>query len=739
MNHKMIETIKHHKQFFVFSMMTAGCIALSLYFWFLQLPYGISLRYLGLTVVLWVVLWAVLFGLYLFLHPKNKAPTSNMVEPALLMSFVVAIVVLLVFIPIVGTAELPYNHLLLPKHTLEIVVDEDQPTGQVIGLIYLHSGLHEVSFSQLEQSGDWQQTESGLVATSGAPASILYTGWLVDKASVVLQSHPNGGAGKIFWDGQPVNFDLQSDSGEEFILSYAFTTNPLNKLSVLLITLLACTGVIFLLLFLLIFSRNESLIGAFSIDAWFEETSLSLRRLVLLLLASSVVLSGLLFLYPFKRDQNSLGGAFNTTKALPNVILIVVDSLTAEDMSIFGYGLPTTPMLEQMTQDWTVYSNAHTSSTCTISLMATLLTGRQPYFSYPYTRFGEKVLEDEKWVDISDLLDEAGYEIWWNGYLTPGFYHLGEDFSQSVPSPITMPLLSRPFQIQGVRSIRFPHVPLSLQLANAFEKFRADHFTLAEYAKTIEQGKPQAPFFLYIHYEGAHGVPYEGGKYLGTFLPLEEGLYGRVGQETITGKYSPEQQRYADMLRLRYDEGIRLQDENLVEFVDNLKRAGLYDASLIIILSDHGQVFKKGYTTHCTPLLSNEETHIPILVKYPYQTKGKKVEQLVSHIDIAPTILDALGIPYSSEWFDGVSLMGLEAESKERILLVRNTLQPGPNAAAINESYRLVFSEGEYYLYQYREDPGEKFNLLEGALTGEEQAVYLELRNALDGYLAQMR
>lgn len=732
---KTIKQIQLNFGKLLLSITTGAAIALCIYFWFLQIPYAISLRRLGMTILLWIGISLVSYHLLSKFHTFLEREYKGIVLLTLDISFALSLFVSLV---VISSERIPYNHLLLPIHNVEIVIDENQPAGQIIEIIYLNSGLQNISFDQLEKIGDWEKTKNGLVTRSGKPASLIYEGWLVDEPIIVFQAQQMGGSGKIFWDGNQINFDLQSENYAEIVFSREISVTPVNKLSVKAVTILAFTAICFpCVLVLLKHFRIPA--KKFSLDEWFEDTTESLRKPVLLFICVSFFLSIALFVFPLEKQYSDEIYSSIQDSQLPNIILIIVDSLTAQDMSLFGYHLQTTPNLEQITQNWTVYTNAQTSETCSIGLFPALMTGRYPYFSYPYTRFGKLVSRDKNWVDISEFLSEAGYELWWNGYLSPGFYHLGRDFSETITNPINMPLISRYFQFQGMREHQFPFIPISMQFAHTFQKFRSDYFTTQDYSKAINDGRTQSPFFLYLHYEGAHGVPYEGGKYLGTFLPIEVGMIGRDGQETVVGEYSPDQQKEADMLRLRYDEGIRLQDENLSDFVKDLKDIGLYDSSLIIIMADHGQVFKKGFTTHCTPLLSYEETHTPILIKYPYQKEGEMVDQLVSSIDITPTILDIIGLQYDPDWFDGRSLLSSFTDNDDRIVFSRNSLEPGPNVVAINDSYRLVFSEGDYFLFNYIDDPTEKHNLLEGELSIEEQAVYQELKKVLNEYLKQIQ
>ena len=124
------------------------------------------------------------------------------------------------------------------------------------------------------------------------------------------------------------------------------------------------------------------------------------------------------------------------------------------------------------------------------------------------------------------------------------------------------------------------------------------------------------PFFFFYHYTGVHGVPYHSGPFLGNFLPKEAGLVDLISQKKIYGEVPPNDQYLVEKLHLRYDEAVLYQDQELGLFINELKNAGIYDSAMIIITADHGQTFHPDFTSHCTPLLSYPETHVPLLIMY---------------------------------------------------------------------------------------------------------------------------
>ena len=249
----------------------------------------------------------------------------------------------------------------------------------------------------------------------------------------------------------------------------------------------------------------------------------------------------------------------------------------------------------------------------------------------------------------------------------------------------------------------------------------------------------KAPFFIYMHYRGSHFGSYYSGKYEGTFLPVSEGMTGYYEQNELLGPYPLEKQPLVNKLHLRYDEAILHEDDSLGALIEKIKQSGLYDSSMIIIIGDHGQVFDNGFVAHCTPLISRAETHIPLLVKFPYQSQGERNSSLVSILDITPTILDVANIHYEKSWFDGLSLLSNQEQFNTRkFLFVRNLIAKNdvnrtPSFAVMNNRFKLTLRIDGYYLYDYLNDPNEKNNLFNDA--SFDQTLLKEMKTALDEFV----
>lgn len=172
-----------------------------------------------------------------------------------------------------------------------------------------------------------------------------------------------------------------------------------------------------------------------------------------------------------------------------------------------------------------------------------------------------------------------------------------------------------------------------------------------------------------------------------------------------------------------YDASITQCDKAFGDLMDELKRLGLYDSSLIILMSDHGEEFyEHGGFAHGQKLYQESIKHL-FIVKLPIQKNaGTVIADNVQEIDIFPTLLDMAGLPVPA-YCAGKSLkrMFFDPESvkvpfhREIFLETANDLQ---KKAVVDGHWKLIHNGNdwtddirEYELYNLRDDPGETMNL----------------------------
>jgi arylsulfatase A-like enzyme len=153
----------------------------------------------------------------------------------------------------------------------------------------------------------------------------------------------------------------------------------------------------------------------------------------------------------------------------------------------------------------------------------------------------------------------------------------------------------------------------------------------------------EEPFFLYLHATDPHD-PY-------TFTPGGRESIGSTDfMEALEAGEIPSDSRTREKLLELYDEKIRYMDRELERFFDDLRKKGLYQDSLIVLVSDHGEEFEEHRWWRHGKTLYQEQLHVPFLVKWPEgAADGRRLGDVVQHVDLVPTILDFLGEPLPTD------------------------------------------------------------------------------------------
>ena len=170
-------------------------------------------------------------------------------------------------------------------------------------------------------------------------------------------------------------------------------------------------------------------------------------------------------------------------------------------------------------------------------------------------------------------------------------------------------------------------------------------------------------------------------------------------------------------MRRFYDEYIANIDFEFGLLIDYLEVAGILENSYLIVTSDHGEMFERGWIGHGSPLLYESNIHIPLIISEPGQRVRKDIFSLTSTVDILPTLLEISGhpVPKNFEGFEGRVLPGI-GENTENDCYIYSMNTAGNSAfspiqkasfAMFRGDYKLI----EYYGYKELEKPYELYNL----------------------------
>jgi arylsulfatase A-like enzyme len=175
------------------------------------------------------------------------------------------------------------------------------------------------------------------------------------------------------------------------------------------------------------------------------------------------------------------------------------------------------------------------------------------------------------------------------------------------------------------------------------------------------------------------------------------------------------QEDYIHTQRDLYDRQVAQVDDEFGSLISKLDKDGILENSYLILTSDHGELFERGFVGHGFDFMYEPVIHIPLIIHAPGQVKRKDVFSLTSNIDILPTILSIAGKKPGSD-MDGRVLPGLadgQADNERlvfSIVAVRNSsFQPIKKAvvAMRKHAYKLI----AYIGYEDLDNPFEIYNL----------------------------
>ncbi len=283
--------------------------------------------------------------------------------------------------------------------------------------------------------------------------------------------------------------------------------------------------------------------------------------------------------------------------ARPNVVVVLIDTLRADHLSMNGYPRQTSPVIDAFAAENLNFRRAISAAPWTPASVASLFTGLYPssHGMVPPNDRGKALKTSsrlaDRWLTLAELFKQNGY-------------------STAAVSP--NPWIKKEFGYdQG-----FDHY-IYRERAIAKEVNRSARGLLE---KLIEEKKP---FFLYVHYLDPHD-PYTPPAPFDTMF-----------QGPVAGRQYPDEQV---KLLEQYDGEIRYVDQKLGDLLSLFKKLGLYEKTVIVVLSDHGEQFmERGHQGHGFNVYQ-EEVHVPLIIKAP-GLKGS-VEEYVSVVDVYPTLVE---------------------------------------------------------------------------------------------------
>lgn len=361
------------------------------------------------------------------------------------------------------------------------------------------------------------------------------------------------------------------------------------------------------------------------------------------------------------------------SQSAPNIILVTFDALSAEDMSLYGYGLPTTPNIDAFARDATVFTNFYSASTFTTPGVATIITGLYPSESHVHQLEGRE-RRDNAGKNLPYLMRAGGYAT--GSFISnpyPFYYaKTMQNAFDILPEPVfrkgAVPYLwavTKPLHQDsgiGSRIDEYTDCVEIETLWNWWRKLPNNQTLRIRPTESFDQGRVvlnQLPdrFFLWVHTMAPHDPYLPDAADRGRFLPDSELRAFEKEGRRFQPLYKPNEQSLVDRRRLGYDEYVASADRAFGAFISELEKSGKLRNTVVIVSSDHGESFQGGVYRHESPYQTRPVIHVPLIIRMPDQQGSQKVPFFVDQTALAPTILELAG-QRKPAWMPGQSLVG---------------------------------------------------------------------------------
>ncbi|MGI9239155.1 MAG: sulfatase family protein [Verrucomicrobiales bacterium] len=434
----------------------------------------------------------------------------------------------------------------------------------------------------------------------------------------------------------------------------------------------------------------------------------------------------------------------------PNIVLVLTDDHRYDAMGFLGHPFLETPNLDRLAAEGAHLEKAYvTTSLCSPS-RASILTG---LYAHNHRVVDNYNPVDESLTFFPQLLQEAGYQTafigkWHMGdseVKQRGFDHWVSFRGQGVyvPDPAMLKAKGRfvpqatnsGFNVNGKKVAQKGYI--TDELTGYAEEWLADRDS-------------EKPFFLYLSHKGVHAdfLPPDrhAFKYDKVEIPMPPNPVTDPAAFTDApmwvrnqnnSRHGVEFAYYTglDMAKYyrRYCEALLAVDDSVGRLLTSLEGSGELENTVFLYLGDNGFLFGEHglIDKRCA---YEESVRIPMLLRYPGGiAAGSKVGQIVANIDVAPTLLDAAGVPTPAE-MDGRSFWALArgeevADWREHLLYEyyweRNYPQTPTTHALIGERFKYIRYHGVWdldELYDVRTDPHERKNLFNDPAQAERVA-----------------
>lgn len=337
------------------------------------------------------------------------------------------------------------------------------------------------------------------------------------------------------------------------------------------------------------------------------------------------------------------GVRLRSNRNLPNIIFFASDGVSADHTSAYGYARNTTPNLDKWLGQARIADNAFTNSGKTTGSLTSMMTGKYPattkVFLPPQTLKGQ-----DAYQHLPGILRRLGYSSlqetirWWADAYE---LHWAESFDYANGRKLYWPMGSRlPRKLQTPAQFasqtksrladRVDQLLLAKKMPNPYAEVTtsgagdsleiSDEARMARVMEFIKQSR--RPFFIHLHLMGTHCC---------SFVPATR---------HFSATYYPDA---TERTMAAYDDTILQSDRYFGEMMDLLQSEHLLDNTIVVYTSDHDENW-------------DFRSHVPLIILFPHGDHAGHVTPTAQLLDVAPTLLDYLGVGVPS-WMEGKSLL----------------------------------------------------------------------------------
>ncbi|MFH1434560.1 MAG: sulfatase-like hydrolase/transferase [Pseudomonadota bacterium] len=338
-----------------------------------------------------------------------------------------------------------------------------------------------------------------------------------------------------------------------------------------------------------------------------------------------------------------------------NIVLIVIDTLRFDHLGCYGYVSDTSPRLDRFSEQSVLFENAYSHAPWTHPSVASIITSLHPV-EHGVTEWKHRI--KSSLVTLPEVLHDAGYRT--EAYVSHVLFKPVFGYSQG-------------FDVYdfSVLDTGNPH-----QIATSAE--------ISDKAIDALQ-RIKGPFFLFLHYFDPHHQ----------YLHHEEFDFSKTSEIS------------------RYNSEIAYTDLHMGRVLDEIREKSLLDKTIVVVVADHGEEFRDHGGTQHTITLFEELIHIPLLVRVP-GIGHERVDKVVVESDIAPTLLDLVGLPIPQQFTGKAIRFGLGGVVAENRTVFSETRRGADIKCIIKDGYKLILDQkrNRTWLYNLLNDPFERVDLL---------------------------